>query len=145
MPDLLPADHPDFRPIPPIDLHVANIESQVIDIACAWYITRVGRIPQGMHGFVFPYTEELEIKKNVHGLIQLIKDGKAKPMLCPQPAFKITHISECEELGYEEVPISPDTPYFFLFQTFNAAGKSELVGNFDPDTLKIDPVSTLPE
>ena len=65
-------------------------------------------------------------------------------MFCPQPAFKITETTDCPEFdspGWTK--INPKTPYIYAFQTFNAAGKSELVGNFNRDTGEVFPVTTL--
>ena len=146
MPDLTPMDDPDFIPRAPIDLRVANASTDVIDIGCAWYIDRVGRIPQGMYGFVIPYTKKLEHPQAVHNLLQLLDSGTVQQMLCPQPSFRITETTDCPQYdspGWTK--IQPGTPYFYAFQTFNAAGKSELVGNFDPQTFKVDPVFTLLE
>jgi hypothetical protein len=144
MPDLLPADHPDFIPKAPIDLHVANIQKDIIDVGCAWYIERVGRIPQGMHGFVIPYTERFEDPQVLKDLIVLLDSGTVQRMFCPQPAFKITETTDCPEFdspGWTK--IKPNTPYIYAFQTFNAAGKSALVGNFNRDTGEVFPVTTL--
>lgn len=144
MPDLLPADHPDFIPKAPIDLHVANIQKDIIDIGCAWYIERVGRIPQGMHGFVIPYTERFEDPQEVWDLLRLLDSGDVQQMFCPQPGFRITETTDCPEFdspGWTK--IRPNTPYIYAFQTFNAAGKSALVGNFDMETGEVFPVTTL--
>jgi len=143
MPDLLPADHPDFIPLPPIDMHVAGLESDVIHIGCAWYIDRVGRIPHGMHGYVIPYNESFNTRTGLSELVRHLEG--TKPMFCPQPAFKITHVSECPELGANGGVVQPDTPYLYAFKTFNEAGESKFVGNFDKEAGEAWPVSTLPE
>ena len=143
MPDLLPADHPDFIPLPPIDMHVAGVGPDVIHVGCAWYIDRVGRIPHGMHGYVIPYNESFNTMTGLNELLRHLET--TKPMFCPQPSFKITHISKCPELGSKGGFVQPDTPYLYAFKTYNDAGESRFVGNFDEETGEAWPISTLPE
>lgn len=145
MPDLLPADHEDFIPRAPIDLHVADVTHNEINIGCAWYIDRVGRIPQGMHGFVIPYTDRFKHPQALQDLLKALDSGEVQQMFCPQPAFKITETTDFPEFDSPGwTVIKPNTPYIYAFQTFNAAGKSKLVGNFDEVTGEIKPVFTLP-
>lgn len=146
MPDLLPADHPDFIPPAPIDMFVADVTHNEINVGCAWYVTRVGRIPQGMHGFVIPYTDLLKHPRGLHDLLVSLDSGKVPPMFCPQPSFRITETTDFPRFKSPgETPLQPNTGYLYAFQTYNAAGKSKLVGNFDESTGEIKPVFTLPD
>ena len=97
-----------------------------------------------MYGFVIPYDEKkFGHPQSLHSLLELLESGTVQRMFCPQPAFKITETTDCPKWNSPGwTKIQPDTPYVYAFQTFNVAGESHLVGNFDRGTGEVFPVFT---
>lgn len=144
MPDPNPANHPDNIPATPINVHFTGRTSKEINIGMTWTATRAGRVPEGTHTYVVPYSKEYEGVENLSKLLEIF--SRSTPMFSPQPACRVIAISQIPELGLnasDNQPLQPNTQYIIASAAVNEAGRSEFVGNFDKESGIIMPIWTL--
>ncbi|MDA8874904.1 fibronectin type III domain-containing protein [Winogradskyella sp.] len=109
-------------------------------ITLGWTAPVLGGTPDGYYVYVTPYSASYENSVVLQQLVDAL--ALATPESVSQESATLTATTAISSLGIESVAIQPGTAYVYAVASFNTAGTSAAVGNFDITEGTVDEVFT---
>lgn len=134
-------------PLPEAPLSAPSIPTLVTvdsvgdnSINLSWTAPEIGGAPDGYRIYVIPYSPSYESTLVLQQLLNTLP--AATPFTTTETFYSVTDTTAIPDFGIESVPLESGTAYVYVVASYNTAGFSDPVGNFDLAAGTIDEVFT---
>lgn len=126
------------QPSVPISVTVDSVTQASVTLS--WTAPETGGSPDGYYVYAVPYDISYESPVAIQQLVNTL--SIATPFEVPGTTFQITNTTSVPDFGIASLPLEAGTAYIYVVASYNTAGFSDPVGNFDLTAGTIDEVFT---